>query len=158
VAAVPTLVTIVDDSEDLIRRIPADSNCYDSSDGTLRFSSTAFNDRDHMPSVDRRKLKASLNDCKNHPTDGLLLLIANEVRAIKLPQTDQKGKPTSDTHKIDVMHRPIDADNAWGLPANEAHSQVESTPILSESRFKKLKEALARIAEKRGWLASPVSS
>ena len=39
-----------------------------------------------------------------------------------------------------------------------AHSQVESTPILSESRFKKLKEALARIAEKRGWLVSPAPS
>ena len=64
-------------------------------------------------------MKASLDDCKYHPTDGLLLLIANEVRAISLPQTDQKGKPTSDIHQIDVMHRPIEADDGGGLPANE---------------------------------------
>jgi len=157
-ATVPILVTVVDDGEDLIRRIPADSNCYDSSHGALRLSSTAFNDRERMPSVDRRRMKASLDDCKNHPTDGLLLLITNEVRAISLAQTDQKGKPTSDLHKIDVIHRPIEAGDAGGLPANEAHSQVESTPALSESRFKKLKEALARIAAKRGWLVSPAQS
>jgi hypothetical protein len=56
------------------------------------------------------------------------------------------------------MHRPIDAGNADGLPANEAHSQIEMTPGPGDARFKKLKEALARLATKRGWLTSPVSS
>jgi hypothetical protein len=152
---VPTPVTVVDDNENLIRRVPADSNCYDSSDGTLRLSSTAFNDLQRMPSFDRRKMRTSLDDCKNHRTDGLLLLIAHEVRAIKLLQTDPKGKPTSDAHKIDVMHRPIEAGNADGLAVNEAHSQIETAPSLGDARFKKLKEALARIAQKHGWLTPP---
>lgn len=154
----PTPVTVVDDHEELIRRIPADSSCYDSSDGTLRLSSTAFNDPERMPSVDRRKMRASLDDCKNHPSDGLLLLIAREVRAINLPQIEAKGKPAANAHKIDVMHRPIEAGNRDALPVNGAHSQIETTPSLGDARFKKLKEALARLAEKHGWLASPVSS
>jgi hypothetical protein len=155
---VPTPVTIVDDPEELIRRIPADSGFYNTNDGTLRFSASAFNARDRMPSVDRRKMRASLDDCKNDATDGLVLLIAAEVRAIDAQPGNQTTTPNPAIYKVDVMHRPIDAGNADGLPANEAHSQIEMTPGPGDARFKKLKEALARLATKRGWLTSPVSS
>jgi hypothetical protein len=56
------------------------------------------------------------------------------------------------------MHRPIETGNADSLPVNEAHSQIEATPSIGDARFKKLKEALARIAVKHGWLTPPVSS
>jgi len=100
-------------------------------------------------------MRASTDACKQRPTDGLLLLIADEVRKILLPQMNNKGKPTGIHYQIDVIHRPVELDNPQRLPENPAHSQIESTPDLNGSRFNKLKEALARLAEKHGWLVKP---
>jgi hypothetical protein len=60
-------------------------------------------------------------------------------------------------HIVDAIHRPIEEGNANGEPPNDAHAQIESHPDLGDARFKKLKEALVRIAERRGWLIAPSS-
>jgi hypothetical protein len=99
-------------------------------------------------------MKVSLDECKLTSTDGLVCLIAKEVRKLELLEYDN-GKPTGSNHQIDVIHRPIEPGDPQGLPENPAHSQIETTPALSGSRFNRLKEALARLAEKRGWLVKP---
>lgn len=152
--SVATPVTPINDSEELIRRIPSDSPHYAQPTQGCKLTSTAFNDPNRQPSVDRRGMKASLDACKLAPTDGLVCLIAEEVRRLELLEYDN-GKPTGSKHTIDVLHRPVEAGNPQGLAENSAHSQIETTPAISGSRFNKLKEALARLAEKRGWLVEP---
>jgi len=50
-------------------------------------------------------------------------------------------------YNIDVIERPVVADEANGIRANPAHSRVESDPAIENaSRFKRLKEALALLA------------
>jgi hypothetical protein len=148
---VQTPITLVEDTEDLIRRVSADAT---RGDGKL--TSTAFNDPNCQPSVDRRTMRASLDDCKVKSTDGLVKLVAEDVRKLQIPQIDPAtSKPAGTNYLIDVMHRPIDPGNSRGDPPNPAHSQIEATPTLNRSRFDKLKEKLARLAEKHGWLIKP---
>ena len=154
-------ITIVGDPEELIRRIPASTNCYkiNPAEGNrLILSASAFNDRDHKPSVDRRFMRQALEECQNNATDGLVKIVAGDVRLIR---TVQQIDPTTNKaidgtfHAFDPIHCPICADSPDGLPENPAHCQIESTPPVNASRFKKLKEALARIAQIHGWLIPP---
>jgi hypothetical protein len=159
-------ITRIDEAEELIRRVPADPNLYgtDPASGELRISSSAFNDPELKPSVDRRKMLAKLEDSKKTPTDGLVKLVTMDVRNIKtVEQFDKAGnKIPSDNpgqpfkiHPFDAIHRPVAEDPTRGTAENPAHSQIEATPELNSGRFKKLKEALARLATKNGWLISP---
>jgi len=149
--SVQTPVTLVQNTEELIRRVSADST---RGDGKL--TSTAFNDPNRQPSVDRRSLRASLDECKVKSTDGLVRLVADEIRKLQIAQIDAATRePAGTNYQIDVMHRPIDLGNDRGEPPNPAHSQIEATPALNRSRFDKLKELLARLAEKNGWLVQP---
>lgn len=151
---VTTPITRIEDAEVLIRSIRADLP-YSTEDGILRLPSTAFNDRNCKPSVDRVCMKVSPDDCKLKATDGLVCLIAGEVRALKWAQMDKSGKATGTNCEVDILHRPVDPNNPDGLPENPAHSQIESTLTLSRTQFDKLKEKLARFAGKHGWLVQP---
>lgn len=145
----------IESEEGLYRRVPSNQGKYAIVEGRLRFSSTAFNDPGRKPSVDRAKLRNSPEETKWDPTDGVVSLVAFEVRAIKVENTEAtKDDPSH--YSVDIVPRPIPAGNPEQLPENMAHAQIESDPVMaSGSRFRKLKEALAQIADHRGWLVEP---
>ncbi|WP_371142387.1 hypothetical protein [Burkholderia cepacia] len=144
----------VDDAEALYRRAPKGCIAYE--DGKERISTTAFNDRNNKPSVDRAKLRNSPEDTKHAPTDGIIELSAAEVRGIRdVEITDPQTQPPT-YYVVDVVPRPVDADEEQGIKENPAHAQIEATPHAdANSRFRKIKEALAVIANQRGWLIRP---
>jgi hypothetical protein len=134
----------VADQEDLYRRVRKDA-CKTVGD-SLKLSSTAFNDLSKQPSVDRVSMRASPQESQWEPTDGIALLLTEEVRAIVIPVTSApRDKPAQ--FVVDVWARPLEE--------NPAHAQIEATPEFTKSRFDKLKEALVRLAEKRGWVIEP---
>lgn len=153
----PTPTTLVEGGEELIRSVPNIPECHgsDPDTGALKLSVSAFNDPGRQPSVDRRNMLAFLDAAKRNASHGLVKVIASEVRSIDLKIIDPNGEPSDTSYKIDVAHRPIDEGNPDNLPPNPAHSQVESVPVLTNSRFKKLKERLAQIAERHGWVSAP---
>ena len=141
----------------LYRRIPARSSGSEfytkSSEGKINFSKSAFADRGLKPSVDRACLhgndptKTQLSN-----TDGVIGLIACNVRAIDdLSGCDHKGNITT-LYKIDVIHRPT--------PENKAHACIEPSPeYASDKVFKRLQQRLARLADQHfvdhGWEIKP---
>lgn len=111
-------------------------------EGKRFLSSTAFNDSAMRPSVDRASLR-SAEESKRSLNDGVCGLVANEVRSITSVVNQKTNKP----YGVDVVERPLED--------NSAHAQIEVDPEFENpSRFKKLKEALCRIAEQR-WLIEP---
>ncbi|WP_052017618.1 hypothetical protein [Pseudanabaena biceps] len=151
-------VSLVGDEELLYRRILACSSGTNeyytkSSEGKVNFSRLAFADRGLKPSVDRACLhendptKTQLFD-----TDGVIGLIAGNVRAIDdLSSGDAKGNVTA-LYKIDVIHRP--------KLENKAHARIEPSPEYSNDKvFKRLQQRLARLADEyllaHGWEIKP---
>jgi hypothetical protein len=144
--------TIVQDAEELYRSIKSQSKAYTQVDGRTVFSSSAFDDRMLMPSVDRSALILNPRYSKKSPSDGVAKLIAREVRNSCKIVIDPKDP--SAHYAVDVIHRPIFSDPVD--PENLAHCQIECAPaISSNSRFKKLKEALARLATRHGFIIAP---
>jgi hypothetical protein len=100
---VPIPISLVEDAEGLIRRVPADLSFYgtDPTTGDLRVSLTAFNDRWRKPSVDRQAMLATLDAAKLVASDGLVRLLTHEVRAIELAQvvngklSDKRNRPVT---------------------------------------------------------------
>jgi hypothetical protein len=92
--------------------------------------------------VDRAKL------CNYDPkwtqkstSDGVVSLIAGEVRLIDINKTDTQGNILS-AYRIDVCPRPVDD--------NPSHAQIEASPDYeSGSRFKKVLEKLAFLANQK---------
>lgn len=142
---------MVADDEQLYRRVPARAECAREGDGVVHISASAFNDIGRKPSVDRAVLRGhDPSKTKASETDGVAGLIAVTVRGI---DRIQRVAPNDRFYRVDVVARPVIADNEEGLPENLAHAQVESDPDMeSDSRFRKLKEALARIAT---WIVVP---
>lgn len=140
--------------EHLYRRVPNDSTMFKMVEGRLRLSSGAFNDPastngEKRPSVDRAALRNhDPNAAKTHPTQGVVGLVAVEVRAIRaVTKTDSSGN-TVYTHDVDVVADP--------LPTNASHALVTVTPGFESRRpFDRLKDSLARLAEQQGWLVAP---
>jgi hypothetical protein len=147
----------VGEGEILYRRVLPGQYQLSEVDGTLRIYSSAFNDQGYKPSVDREALCGGALSCKKQASDGILALITREVRRLSVPASpDQLGNVQS--HSIDVKARPIFANNQENLPENLAHAQIEADPaFLIQSRFRKLKEALALLAARRGWAAPPIT-
>ncbi|WP_133649648.1 hypothetical protein [Paraburkholderia flava] len=145
---------LVSDDESLYRRAPKTCVVYES--GVERISSSAFNDRGHKPSVDRACMRRAPEESKADAADGILEILAAEVRAIRdIEITNPASQPPA-YYAVDVHHRPIIADEATATVANPAHAQIEARPHAeATSRFKKIKEALALIANSRGWLIRP---
>lgn len=144
------------DDEDLYRRVPNIPTMFKMVEGRLRLSSGAFNDSgddgQKRPSVDRARLR-NFDPvlAKTAPTQGVVGLVASEVRSIRsVTKTDQSGAVVY-THDVDVIPDP--------LPANDAHALVTVAPQFASHRpFERLKESLARLAEQRGWLVPPTSA
>ncbi|WP_394782175.1 hypothetical protein [Undibacterium sp.] len=122
-------------------------------EGKLRFSSTVFNDAASKISVDRASLRESAEDAKLNNTDGIVALYAHEIRGIGNIAV-QGDKPPN--YSFDVFARPIPLDNPDNHRENLAHAQIEASPdFVSPTRFRKLKEALARIVGTRPWVVEP---
>jgi hypothetical protein len=143
--------SIVDDAEDLYRSIRAGDYSYQG--GRLFFSSTAFDDREMKPSVDRSSMRTNPADARIGPTDGIAKVLTADVRnSCKVPIV--KNGVVVGEYAVDAIHRPIENDPIEG--DNPAHCQIECNPLIeSDSRFKKLKAALANLANKHGFVVSP---
>lgn len=147
--------TKVEDSENAYRSIRVNRREYARVGGVVRFSASAFDDRAKKPSVDRSSMRNKPEDARKSPTDGVTQIGVKEIRSsCKIPIVDEKGKQTG-AHAVDVVHRPICKSDTE--PENHAHCQVECAPqIESGARFKKLKEALAVLANRHGFVVQPV--
>jgi hypothetical protein len=93
-------------------------------------------------------------DARKSSTDGVTKLIAREIRgSCRIAIFDKKGKPTGH-HAVDVLHLPI-VDFA-GEADNLAHCQIECHPTIeNDGSFKRLKEALAVMATRVGFIVEP---
>ncbi|MBF3898958.1 hypothetical protein ISI01_26155 [Burkholderia pseudomallei] len=144
----------VQNDEHLYRRVPNIPSMFSTVNGKLQLSSSAFNDpgsngSQKRPSVDRAKLRNfDPAQSKTAPTQGIVGLVAGEVRAIRdVKKTDPSGT-TIYTHDVDVVPEP--------LPENESHAVVTVSPQFASRRpFDRLKDSLARLAEQKGWLVPP---
>lgn len=143
---------MVSDDEYLYRRVRNDPQLFSITDGVVHFSSSCFNDKGAKVSVDRANLRNSAEETKFEPTDGIIRLLARDIRDTgPIPNPDGGAG-----YLIDVHPRPIEAGNPDGLPENQAHAQIEANPDFpNNSRFKKLKEALAILAKRNGWFINP---
>lgn len=140
--------------EELLYRSVADTDEHHGCDpkgNLLRVGNSAFNDPDQKPSVDRVTLREGGPQATRFaPDHGVIIIGAGEVRAIAtvIPYTP-KGDPLP-AHVVDVVHAPEDQ--------NYSHALVETAPhAASRGTFKKLKEALSRLATARGWAYPPAS-
>lgn len=145
--------TPVLDEEDLFRSVRDDPQCFgwDANRKALRLSHSSFNDPDKQPSVDRAGLQSSGPQATRFTeTDGVVVMTASQVRAVRgLKTCDAKGKALHD-HDVDVHHAPEEH--------NYSHALIKTVPqAVSDGTFKRLKEALCRIAEGRGWAYPPSS-
>lgn len=122
-----------------------------------RLSSTAFNDAGQKPSVDRAAVRPMPKDARLTDACGVAELLTKEVRAINnVPVNPDASQDKQWMYSVDVYARPIEEGNPAGDPENLAHAQIETAPdFKSRNHFKKLKDRLARLAEKRGLLIVP---
>lgn len=143
----------IDDSHDLYRSVREGE--YTTLNGKVAFSASAFNDRDRKPSVDTAALRGDPRETRRGSEQGVAKLVAGDVRKTSaIPIKNAKGEVIGG-HSIDIIHRPI-KDDPSGEPDNPAHCQVECHPTMdSDTRFKRLKEALAAIANRYGWVVAP---
>lgn len=141
----------VGDDEVLFRSVSVKhSQCKRDEAGRWKLSSQAFADRTQKPSVDRAILcNSDPFFTQKSPKDGVVSVVAVEVRGIKgVTQNDTNGNVVM-THAFDVIPNPI-------IPDNPAHALIVSTPDYSKPRvFKKLLERLRYIADRRGWMIEP---
>lgn len=156
--------TTVAHDEWLYRRIRSDMQEYAIVEGAVRFSANAFNDREFKPSVDRSTLRANPADMKLDPSDGIAKCLAESIRnrcdipidgaAFDKVRERPHEQAALERYAVDVLHRPIL--RTENEAENLAHCQIETAPVVrSATRFKKLKEALARIADEHGFVVEP---
>lgn len=111
--------------------------------GRLHVSASAFNDRNKQPSVDRSLLKANPRLSKKDFACKVLEISCARIRRIDIEVTDKALREDNiGRYAVDVFPRPLTE-----RPVNLAHAQIEASPVMTNSRFEKLKESLARIAE-----------
>ncbi len=137
------IIKLVDD-DIVYRRITKKDYSYPS--GQLKIHSTAFNDGYQKPSVVIHKLcgEDPQGALRNHDAYGIVKLTTKDVREVKV---EIQTKPVS-KHDVDIKHSPLKEDYA--------HGHIEAAPKFSnDSQFKKLKERLAKIAEKSGIIIEP---
>lgn len=146
--------TPVEDIEDLYRAIRSDGTEFTVTGGQVRFSASAFNDRARKPSVDRSAVRTDPRDSRKSATDGVAVVRAAQVRSIRTIRVDPAKKVDERTYQVDAIHRPLPDDN--DPTENPAHCQIECCPsIATDNHFKKLKEALALLANSRGFIVAP---
>jgi hypothetical protein len=149
---------IISDQEELYRSVRSDEiykEFYYNDVGQLIITEEAFRDRNKEPSVDRAKLRG-FNPIlsKLSETDGIVSLIANDVRSIGDVKTNNDNGESF--HSVDVVYDPINEPIE-----NLAHSQITVEPKFfgsdnkQKKAFKLLRIALARLATKKGWTVEP---
>lgn len=142
---------IVDDAELLYRSIRSNNDEFRIENGVAVFSSKAFDDRSGRPSVDRSALCIRADYAKKSATDGVVAIGAQSIRAIKVFTDPNPAGIGTTLYAVDVCYRPLVND-----PTNYAHCQIECDPTFrSKTHFKKLKEALAQLANRAGFEISP---
>lgn len=148
----------VTDEEHLFRRIRgsvADQTCYQTVGNRVVFSQSAFNDPDKEPSVDRTSLRSDPHLSRFVREDGIVTLGVEQVRKIgPIDKLTDRGKPAKDSqgkriaYRVDVVPKP-----RWG---NCPHALILMVPSAAGAgAFKRLKEALARLASDAGWTIQP---
>ena len=140
--------------EELLYRSVGDTDQHHGCDpkgNLIRVGNSAFNDPDQKPSVDRVSLRdGGAQATRFSPEHGVVTLGVKEIRSIStVISSTPKGVPLP-AHVVDVAHAPE--------PQNYSHALVETAPhAASKNTFKKLKEALSRLATTRGWAYPPAS-
>ena len=145
-------VKYVEDVEVIFRSVPDNPIMFQTqSDGRPHFSTSAFNDRERQPSVDRACLtNGQPVSSRLTPESGVASLIVARARAIQTVRTLDSKQCVVFSHQVDVVHVP--------LVENYAHAQVQASPTPStDTVFKRLKEALCRLADVGGWAHPPAS-
>ena len=143
----------VRDNEELYRSIRGklEEKEYILNEGKLRILPKAFSDKHRKPSVDRAKLRDNPSLSRLNETDGIISLIAGDVRALAAVETKTEDKGI--VHAVDVIYDPT--------PENPAHSHIAITPEFFGSTnkqkyaFRLLRIALAELATKNGWTLRP---
>lgn len=145
----------VENNEILHRSVPCDAVVWTSNGWHL--TTEAFNDRWMSPSVDRRAIRPRAEESKISATDGIAQLLAAEVRACDEVVHNPDAPPLAQVrYKLDVEPDPIKEGNGEGRVPNLSHALIKSAPaVASKSRFKKIKEALCRLARRREWAIQP---
>ena len=146
----------VRDNEELYRSVRGklEDKEYTFQNGRLIIRPRAFRDTNRQPSVDRAELRDSPSDSLLSETDGIVSLIAHEVRDIGTVKTKSEGQKVH--HAVKVVYDP--------KPDNDAHAHITVSPELFGTRSKQdrafdlLKIALAFHATKRGWTMPPPES
>lgn len=122
-------------------------------DKELRLSSQAFTDPNYRPSVDRKRICGNPEAAKRGNGDGIVELSVLEVRLISsVNKFCQKTQKPTLTYAVNVIADPIfDTENE-----NLAHALIISDPdIESKNVFRRLQDALCRLAEAKGWILPP---
>ena len=146
---------MVDDAELLYRSVRNNAEQFTIVDGTLRLSANAFNDPGCKPSVDRSSMRENPADARLSATDGVVAVSAQEVRSIGHIRVNPANDRDARAYVVDAIHRPLSAEQNNGRE-NSAHCQVECQPGINRTHFnKKLREALAKLAQSRGWIFDP---
>jgi hypothetical protein len=105
--------------------------------------------------VDRSTIRTNPVEAKQSATDGVAKMITKEVRGVCsiVVNPNKKGQGAK-KYAVDVIHRPI-VDQPPEVD-NPSHCQIECDPTLDNGgRFRKLQEALARIATRHGFVVAP---
>lgn len=146
--------TFVEDAELLYRSVRANSDEYKVQDGKIFISTSAFADRNLRPSVDRSSMRERPEDARLNATDGVTALITSEVRSIRNLRVKPDDPKDAAVYEIDAKHDPkLRTDTQ---PENLAHCMILCTPDVTKNHFnKRVKEALAIIATKHGFIVKP---
>ncbi len=117
---------------------------YCTPDETVKVRSEAFFDPQRRPSVDRAELCSHDPAYTRRGVDGVVSLVAREVRAID----DVLLHDPVRVFMVDVEPRP--------LQDNPAHAQIYLQPESNNDRvFRRLRISLARLANTRPWAIRP---
>jgi hypothetical protein len=147
--------TPVGDHEWLYRAIPSNGKGYRMTEEGLRISASAFADRQRRPSVDRSALRTDPADARIGANDGVTRLLTHDVRRIGHIPVAPNDPASARVYTVDVVHRPTSIANG-DRRDNPAHCQIEASPsFASDNHFRKLIEALAKLATHQGWVIPP---
>jgi len=151
----------VADDEQLFRRVResvAGQTCYRVDGNRVIFSQAAFNDPKNEPSFDRERLRSDPQMTRLSVQDGVVTLRAELIRRIgPIKRLTEKGKQARDEAGKPIVYgvNPI-SDPRFG---DCAHALVVMTPDTAGAGvFKRLKDALARLATEAGWTIAPQAS
>ena len=148
-------IDIVQNDEELYRNIRGNPE-YDeytyNKVGKPIIQTKAFFDSDMKPSVDRAKLVDSPTNALLDSTNGIVSLMAKDVRSITGVKTTVKNETT--VHAVDVVYDPVCERLAHSLIiVNPEYPDVGNQ---QKKAFRRLRRALARLATQNGWTVQPM--